>query len=106
MDAGSRQVCQDKTCEKYGQDLVKGFCPSVQIEVERKAEKAYRAVLHYSREDIHDEEDIEADIEDLLRDLLHLADEYGGSYDILARATSNYRRQVLVQLHPPHRPIR
>ena len=55
---------------------------------DKRADRAYRRALNYS-----DPNDIETSIVDLLTDLLHLADQYEGSREMLATAQLHYRAE-------------
>ncbi len=54
-------------------------------ENEKRAERAYRAVLAYA-----EDEDIEAGIYDLLADILHLCDQYGIDQDDAQRIARHH----------------
>lgn len=57
--------------------------------IENQANIAYRTVLAYSTYSGRDE-DVGAGISHLIADLLHLADQYGGSEDHLRLAVESY----------------
>lgn len=62
---------------------------SATADIERRQNRAYRVALAYTGE-----QDMDAAITELLTDLLHLADQYGGSEDHLRCALSRYQAEV------------
>lgn len=60
--------------------------------IKQKTENAYRSLLHYSKPST-ETEDVDVNMQSLLVDLRHLADEYGVDFDELIQNSLNTYNQ-------------